>query len=138
MKKTTLAVVLLFYTQLMLSQDLYVGSGSYVTLPTGSSIAVNGLVLSPTTAYTVASNTSITRLSTAANTGNVTILRQYSFSQALANYTGALLFHYEDAELNGAIETELDLQLYGSDTMWHPFAASVDTNQNTLTYNFTT
>ncbi|MGK0323596.1 MAG: hypothetical protein ACJAR4_001638 [Psychroserpens sp.] len=138
MKKFSLAVVLLFYTQLILSQDLYVGSGSYVTLPTDSSIVFNGLVLSPTTTYTVASNTTITRLSTAANTGNVAILRQYTFSQALTNYTGTLLFHYEDSELNGAIETELDLQLYGSDTMWHAFAASVDANQNTLTYNFTT
>ncbi|MFT6935539.1 MAG: hypothetical protein ACJAUQ_001935 [Maribacter sp.] len=138
MNKITLAVVLLFYAQLILSQDLYVGSDSYLTLPTGSIIAVNGLVLSPSTTYTVASNMSITRLSTAANTGNVAILRQYTFSQALTNYKGALFFHYEDAELNGAIETELDLQLYGSDTMWHPFTASVDTNQNTLTYNFTT
>lgn len=136
MKKSPLAVLLLCCTQMLLAQDLYVGSDSYLTLETGSSLAINGLVLSPTADYTVNSNTNISCLSTAANTGNISILRQYTFSQALTNYVGAILFHYEDAELNGAIEAELSLQLYGSDALWHPFGAVVNTNINTLTYNF--
>ncbi|WP_339623665.1 T9SS type A sorting domain-containing protein [uncultured Winogradskyella sp.] len=138
MKKSPLAVFLLCFTQMLLAQDLYVGSDSYLTIETGSSLAINGLVLSPTSDYTVNSNTSISRLFTAANTGNISILRQYTFSQALTNYVGPLLFHYEEAELNGVEESELVLELFGTDALWHPFEASIDTNANSLAYTFNT
>lgn len=131
-----LSVLLLLLTNILIAQDLYVGSDSYLTLKPGSSIAINGLVLSPSINYNLNSNTSIERLSTAAATGNNSILRQYTFSQALTNFMGVLLFHYEDAELNGAEEDQLSLQLYGSDALWHPYGADVNTNINTLTYIF--
>lgn len=138
MKKFPLVVLVLCFTQMLLAQDLYVGSDSYLTIETGSSLAINGLVFSPTADYTVNSNTSISRLSTAANTGNLSILRQYTFSQALTNYVGALLFYYEEAELNGVEASELVLELFGTDALWHPFEASIDTNANTLAYTFNT
>ncbi len=138
MKKSPLAVFLLCFTQMLLAQDLFVGSDSSLTLESGSQIAINGLELSPSSNYTVVSNTNIARSSEAANTGNISILRHYSVSESLNNYQGALVFNYQDNELNGTIESELVLQLFGTDLLWQSYPATLDTNANTLSYNFAT
>lgn len=138
MKQTVVAIASLLITQISLSQDLFVGSDSSLTLESGSQIAINGLELTPSRDYTVVSNTNVARSAEAANTGNISILRHYSVSESLNNYQGGLIFNYQDNELNGAIESELVLQLFGTDLRWQSYPATLDTNANTLAYTFAT
>jgi hypothetical protein len=138
MKQLTIVLLCLFFTHLVTSQDLYVGSNSFIGLKSGASIAINGLQLTPSSDYTIASNTSVERKSTLATTGNVSIFRHYAVSPSLTNYTGKLVFNYKDTELNDAVEANLKMAMYGTDMKWKTYEATVATEQNTLTYNFTT
>lgn len=137
MKQNTLVVLLLLCIQFSTSQNLYIGSDTELTLEEGSVLTVEGLTLSPSIDFELASNTTLTHLSTPANTGNIAINRQYVFSLPLTGYLGTLAFSYQDAELNGAIEDDLVLQLYDTDATWQGYSATQDTDLNVLSYLFT-
>ncbi|TXE19704.1 T9SS type A sorting domain-containing protein [Psychroserpens burtonensis] len=137
MKRITLFSVVICISALSFSQDLYIGSASYITIQPDATLHIKGLGLEPAADYTLPSNTSLERLSTPAGTGNIAINRQFIVTPALDGYIGTLVFQYEDGELNGAVETELQLELYNTiNSNWTPYAASIDTNANRMTYNF--
>ncbi len=139
MKKITLVFILFCFSFIGFAQDLYVGGSSTVTIESNASINANGLVLEPDTNYTINSNTNLQRIAMPAETGNTSINRQFSVFPQLTDYTGTLIFFYKDSELNTAIESELQLQIYDtSNDVWTPYAATLDENINSLTYNFTT
>ena len=138
MKQITITVLLLAFSMCVTGQDLYVGSDSSVTLDTAASISINGLTLAPDSGYTIASNTNIEFKDTQANTGNISIFRHYDISPSLPNYSGNLVFSYQDAELNGIAETNLSLALLDTNTIWQGYAATLNPDTNTLSYNFTT
>lgn len=118
------------------SQDLYIGSDSYLAVGQGAKLAVNGLVLSPTSDFVIPAQTAIERKGEPANTGNTAIQRQYVFSRPLVGFLGELLFFYEESELNGVAEEELTLQLLDVDQLWYPYIPRVDQYANRLSYSF--
>ncbi|MDC0007208.1 T9SS type A sorting domain-containing protein [Winogradskyella sp.] len=137
MKQKAIVVLLLLVMQLATGQNLYVGSDSALTLETGSIFTVDGLVLSPSADFELESNTTLTRLSTPATTGNLAINRQYVFNVALTGYLGGVDFNYEDSELNGVLEDDLTLRLLDASTTWQGYNATQDTDLNVLSYTFT-
>ena len=46
------------------------------------------------------------------------------------------MLNYEDNELNGIPESELMLEVLGSNEVWTNFTPTIDQNNNTLTYDF--
>lgn len=139
MKKITLICVLVSFSISCFAQDFFVGGDSTVTIETNASLNVNGLVLEPESNYTLNSNTNVQRIATPAETGNISINRQFRISPQLTDYLGTLIFFYEDSELNTVVESELQLQIYDtSNDAWTPYGATLDENLNSLTYNFTT
>jgi hypothetical protein len=136
MLKVTLFAVILLWSKVIFGQNLYVGSDSYLAVEQGAKLAVNGLVLSPTSDFVLPSQTAIERKGEPANTGNTAIQRQYIFSRPLLGYTGEVLFFYEDSELNGLDEEDLTLQLLDVDLLWYPYIPRVDRYANRLSYSF--
>lgn len=138
MKQITLAGILLFFTWQIQSQDLYVGSGSFVTVQTNASLYINGLMLVPDSNYTITANTQVERFSSPVNTGNISILAHHDISPAFTNFSGQLQFGYQESELNGIAETDLSLALLDINSNWQGYGAVLDTNLNTLSYIFDT
>jgi hypothetical protein len=135
--KTLLQLLFLIGITAIKAQDLYVGSSSSITIQSNATLNINGLGLAPNTDYTLPSNTTLERSSIPANTGNLAISRQFILTPSLDNYKGTLVFQYEDSELNFALETELQLELYNNiNANWTPYPAIIDDNANQMTYNF--
>ena len=137
MKKMTLISIFVFFSFFSFSQDLYIGSNSSITILSDATLYVNGLGLEPDADYTINPNTNIKRSSMPVAKGDVVVRRRIDLTSCLEGYTGALLFKYEDEEIEGGSEEDLQLELYNTkDTLWEYYNATLNTYENTLTYNF--
>jgi hypothetical protein len=137
MKKMTLISIFVCFSFFSFSQDLYIGSNSSITILSDATLYVNGLGLEPDADYTINPNTNIKRSSMPVAKGDVVVRRRIDLTSCLEGYTGALLFKYEDEEIEGGSEEDLQLELYNTkDTLWEYYNATLNTYENTLTYNF--
>jgi hypothetical protein len=137
MKKMTLISIFVCFSFFSFSQDLYIGSNSSITILSDATLYVNGLGLEPDADYTINPNTNIKRSSMPVAKGDVVVRRRIDLTSCLEGYTGALLFKYEDDEIEGGSEEDLQLELYNTkDTLWEYYNATLNTYENTLTYNF--
>jgi hypothetical protein len=137
MKKMTLISIFVFFSFFSFSQDLYIGSDSSITILSDATLYVNGLGLEPDADYTINPNTNIKRSSMPVAKGDVVVRRRIDLTSCLEGYTGTLLFKYEDEEIEGGSEEDLQLELYNTkDALWAHYNATLNTYENTLTYNF--
>jgi hypothetical protein len=101
-------------------------------IKSGTVVSMDGLVLTPSTDFSLTGN-SLTRRPTATNaTSNTNINNYYAFNANTNAFTGVVRFNYSDAELNGLNEADLKLNIY-SPRRWN-------LQQNTIvntTENFT-
>ena len=123
---------------LCFSQILTVGSGSSVSISSGSSINLDGLEIAPADTYVISGANDVSRSITAATAGgNNSVLRVYSTSALLSGFTGTLTFSYLDGELNGITEGDLVMELQAEDDSWTTYVGTVDQANNTVSYTFT-
>jgi len=88
---------------------IHLTSGNEMMIAAGERVSFNGLVLNPSSNFTLQANTldrntSITR--PAANPTNA-IQRVYTFANNTAAFNGVIRFYYDDGELNSASENLL-------------------------------
>ncbi|WP_242093722.1 T9SS type A sorting domain-containing protein [Aestuariivivens sediminicola] len=116
------------------AQDLYLSSGYALDIMSATQIYFNGLELVPSTDFQINGANALTKTNTPINAESIN--RVFSFDNTITNFEGDLVLYYEDAELNGILESNLVLQLEDDINVWHPYTSSIDANNNTITYNF--
>ena len=121
--------ILFFFTSTFIfSQSLTVGASGNVIIADGATVEVANLALTPSADYTISGANDLTQSSTAVTSnGNSGISQVHSTNTALENYLGIVTLKYDDADLNGITEADLVLELQ----------SSVDTGNNTISYDFT-
>jgi hypothetical protein len=63
--------------------------------------------------------------------------RVYTSTNLISNFIGSVVFNYDENDLNGLDENNLVLEAKSSDGSWTSYSGTVDTSNNTITYNFT-
>ncbi|OQP56924.1 hypothetical protein A3860_10125 [Niastella vici] len=92
---------------------LYLSPGASLYINSGTPVAIDSLVLTPSTDYTITGSNSMQRAATALHSGsNPYIRRVYQWANTLPPFTGNVSLYYQDGELNGLNETQLSLQVH--------------------------
>lgn len=129
----------LFFPCLIFAQDISpisVGASGSITVTSGSKINIAGLELAPSSDLVI-TDTDLGRTSTAISSNNNTsVKRVYSSTKLISNFIGSVVFNYDENDLNGLNENDLVLEVKSSDNTWSSYTGSVDTSNNTITYNF--
>ena len=122
-------------TSLISAQELSTTSGT-VTIKSGASMNVNGLVLKPTTDHVIGNNNSITMSTTPiASNGNASMARVYNYASPSADFLGTIVYQYEDADQNSILDANAVLEVNVAD-QWQNYADS-DEVENSVTHVFT-
>ena len=118
----------------MSAQEFATTSGT-VTIKSGASMNVNGLVLKPTTDHVIGNNNSITMSTTPiASNGNASMARVYNYASPSADFLGTIVYQYEDADQNSILDADavLEVNVAGQ---WQNYADS-DGVDNSVTHAF--
>jgi hypothetical protein len=121
-------------TSLISAQKLSTTIGT-VTIKSGASMNVNGLVLKPTTDHVIGNNNSITMSTTPiASNGNASMARVYNYASPSADFLGTIVYQYEDADQNSILDADavLEVNVAGQ---WQNYADS-DGVDNSVTHLF--
>lgn len=120
MKKCALFICGLWLQLLCHSQSgLYI-NGS-ITINANTTVAIDGLALTPSISYTITGNYSLIRNSTLAHSSStLSINRAFQWNATPALFTGNIGFYYDESELNGLLESELTLNVHNG-TQWQSF-----------------
>ena len=137
MKTYLLSLVGILACPFLFSQILNVNSGSSVSIPSNSSITLDGLEIAPSSTYVISGDNDVSRSATAVTAGsNSSVSRVYSSSALLSGFTGTLTFSYLEGELNDIEEGDLVLELQADDDSWTTYGGTVDETNNTVSYTF--
>ena len=118
----------------MSAQELSTTNGT-VTIKSGASMNVNGLVLNPTTDHVIGNNNSITMSTTPiTSNGNTSMARVYNYASPSADFLGTIVYQYEDADQNSILDADavLEVNVAGQ---WQNYADS-DGVDNSVTHAF--
>jgi hypothetical protein len=118
----------------MSAQELSTTNGT-VTIKSGASMNVNGLILNPTTDHVIGNNNSITMSTTPiASNGNASMARVYNYASPSADFLGTIIYQYEDADQNSILDADavLEVNVAGQ---WQNYADS-DGVDNSVTHTF--
>ena len=130
----------LFFPCLIFAQDISpisVGASGSLTVTSGSKINIAGLELAPSSDLVI-TDTNLGRTSTAISSNNNTsVKRVYTSTKLISDFIGSVVFNYDENDLNGLNENDLVLEVKSSDNTWSSYTGTVDTSNNTITYNFT-
>lgn len=123
-------------TSLISAQELSTTNGT-VTIKSGASMNVNGLVLNPTTDHVIGNNNSITMSTTpiTSSNGNASMARVYNYASPSADFLGTIVYQYQDADQNSILDAAavLEVNVAGQ---WQNYADS-DGVDNSVTHVFT-
>ncbi|WP_027137525.1 T9SS type A sorting domain-containing protein [Gaetbulibacter saemankumensis] len=131
--KLYVSFVLLF-TTIGFSQDFVLKNGEDIQLISNTNFYVNGLTLTPSTDYLITSENAISTTSTPINSNSIS--RVITTQNPIDNFQGIITLFYEDFELNGISENNLELQLKNESDIWTNYTSTIDAVNNSLSYNF--
>lgn len=130
----------LLFPCLIFAQDISpisVGASGSINVTSGSKINIAGLELAPSSDLVI-TDTNLGRTSTAISSNNNTsVKRVYTSTKLISDFTGTVVFNYNEDDLNGLDENNLVLEAKSSDGYWTSYSGTVDPSNNTITYNFT-
>ncbi|MDG1142966.1 MAG: T9SS type A sorting domain-containing protein, partial [Hellea sp.] len=97
---------------------------------------IAGLELAPSSDLVI-TDTNLGRTSTAISSNNNTsVKRVYTSTKLISEFIGTVVFNYDENDLNGLDENDLVLEVKSSDNTWSSYTGTVNTSNNTITYNF--
>lgn len=115
---------------------LHITGATTLAIQANTTIAIDGLVLTPSSQYVISTSNSLARSSTLLHPSiTPAINRSFQWNATLPAFTGSIGFYYEEAELNGLSEAELTLNIHNG-THWQAYPGGV--NRNTVTNLVTT
>ena len=124
---------------LIFAQDISpisVGAGGSITITSGANLNVAGIELIPSSDLVI-TETDVGRTSTPISLNNNTsVSRVYTSTNLISDFIGSVVFNYDDNDLNGLDENDLVLEVKSFDDTWSSYTGTVDTSNNTVTYNF--
>jgi hypothetical protein len=130
----------LLFPCLFFAQDISlisVGNGGSIAVTSGAKINIAGLELTPSSDLVI-SETDIGRTSTpVSSNNNASTNRVYTSTSLISDFTGTVVFNYNEDDLNGLDEDNLVLEAKSSDGSWTSYSGTVDPSNNSITYNFT-
>jgi hypothetical protein len=128
------AFMLLFFSSRAQS-GLNIQSGTTFYISSGTSLSVDGLVLTPSSGFTIAAPNSLVKNTTITNPGSGQyISRVYKWISTVNGFNGDITIYYQDAELNSIPEASLVLA-NNDGSHWTPFVSGVTSD---ATANFVT
>ena len=114
------------------AQQINVSSTSSINIGNGASVNAFGLDILPNANYSISDNTiSLTDVQVEVSGAKQSILRVYEFANTLTNYSGSLVLNYEDAEVLGGTEADLNFEI--ENITWTEYPSTVDAALNTIT-----
>ena len=129
----------LIFPYLIFAQDISpisVGVGGSISIKSGANLNVAGLELKPSSDLVI-TETDIGRTLTAiSSNNNSSVNRVYTSTNLISNFIGLVVFNYDENDLNGLDENELVLEIKSSDNTWASYTGTVNTTNNSVTYNF--
>ena len=128
-------IFLTFLSASFMSAQEFATTSGTVTIKSGASMNVNGLVLKPTTDHVIGNNNSITMSTTPiASNGNASMARVYNYASPSADFLGTIVYQYEDADQNSILDADavLEVNVAGQ---WQNYADS-DGVDNSVTHLF--
>jgi hypothetical protein len=132
---------LILFPCLIFAQDISlisVGAGGSIAVTSGAKINIAGLELTPSSDLVISETTDIGRTSTPVSSNNNTsVNRVYTSTNLISDFTGTVVFNYDENDLNGLNENDLVLEAKSSDGSWTSYSGTVDPSNNFITYNFT-
>jgi hypothetical protein len=132
MKKVLYSILFLtaipkFYS--LQAQILSIPAGTDLVIKQGTAFFADSLILTPSADFTL-SNISLGRSSAVSHpTSNPYIARVYQFSTNTNTFNGTIQISYQDAELNGLTETDLELNAHNGVT-WQAFPSATNNTAN--------
>jgi len=124
---------------LIFAQDISpisVGADGSILIKSGSNLNIAGLELEPSSDLFI-TETDVGRTLTAINSNNNTsVNRVYTSTNLISDFTGTVVFNYDENDLNGLNENNLVLEAKSSDGSWTSYSGTVDPSNNSITYNF--
>lgn len=106
--------------------SLTAGTPFFIT--TATTVSIDGLVLTPSSNYTIAGANRLTRNAAVNNPSiNPAINRAFLWTNPLPSFSGQIALYYTDGELNGLTETDLTLNMHNG-TIWQAYSSGVTRN----------
>ena len=136
--KTYLTYSLMALCIVSYAQNVSVSGDAKLTFESGSGLKAFGLEMNPNADFVITNNTlSLSNTQELVSNMQPSILRVYSWASTLNNFSGAMTLDYEDSELNGGVESTLNIEVLDSG-IWTKYEPSfVDTVNNKVIYNGT-
>ncbi len=115
---------------------LQLKNGGKITIKANASLNLKGIVLKPDNNHVIISDNTATRLLDAIGSNpNTSMSRVYNFVSATNNFTGKIIYYYDDVDMGAITHDDVVLQVKNELDSWTTFADE-DTKNNQLTYTF--
>ena len=136
MNKTTLVLFFTFILTFSTSaQVLTVAENATVEIKNGATLNAGGLEISPNVNYVISGNSIERDLSAITIDGVESMERHYEMVEDLTDFTGTIVYNYEDADMNGLTHFAALQILDTSGGSWMNYADE-DTEDYTVTHAF--
>lgn len=112
-------------------------NGGKIIIKANSSLNLKGLKITPIADHTlVADNTATRSLTALGSIPNESMARVFNFTSATADFTGQIIYYYDDADMGSIAHGDAVLQVKDATDTWLSYA-DADSNNNKVTYTFT-
>lgn len=130
---TKITLLTFFIGLTAFAQQISVASPAKIIIGSGATLNAFGLEITPNADYEITNNIiSLSTTQVEVSGSKESILRVYQMATTLTSYSGSLILNYEDADVLGAPEADLNFEIDGS-TGWMEYASTVDDGLNTIT-----
>jgi hypothetical protein len=112
-------------------------NGGKIIIKANSSLNLKGLKITPMADHTlVADNTATRSLTALGSIPNESMARVFNFTSATADFTGQIIYYYDDVDMGSIAHGDAVLQVKDATDTWLSYADE-DSNNNKVTYTFT-
>jgi len=132
MKNSLMLITSIWFSISLPAQIIKVNPGTDLTVLENTLFTADSLTFSPTQTFVI-SNTSLIKSSMLLHPSfNPNITQVYQFTNSPTPFSGSMIFHYSDAQLNGIDENNLTLNIHNT-VFWSAHdPASRNTSVNTV------
>tara|TARA_R110001592_G_scaffold69514_1_gene213368 strand:+ start:9375 stop:11624 length:2250 start_codon:yes stop_codon:yes gene_type:complete len=111
-------------------------NGGQILIKGNASLNLKGMVLNPDTDHVLVADNTATRSLTALGAApNESMARVYNFASATSDFTGKIIYYYDNVDLGTITHGDAVLQVKNDSDTWMSYADE-DANNNKVTYTF--
>ncbi|RIA09308.1 putative secreted protein (Por secretion system target) [Flavobacteriaceae bacterium MAR_2010_72] len=115
---------------------LQLENGGQIIIKANASLNLKGLKLTPNIDHTlVADNTTTRSLTALGSAPNESMARVFNFASATADFTGKIIYYYDDVDMGTITHGDAVLQIKDDGDVWMTYSDE-DANNNKVTYTF--